>query len=279
MGKLLKGVFHRGALFVFFGGLILTLTVPVNQWAQMSLPSPQDQFSFPARKDFLWNGFNVVVLDPGHGGEELGAVGPEGLREKDFTLKLALKLERMLVDRLGLEVYLTREKDLAVPVLERTALSNYRNADLLISLHSGAGFGRETSGAVICYYIEETPITICGHNSRASNSLLSWRWDLAHKSHLRESKEFAKILAGKVGPIFKGEARGVPEGIIQVLQGAAMPAILMEVGTITSPSDEAIMRQDDTLTALASSITEAVFIFKRHVEEAILQPNAKNLSR
>lgn len=279
MGKLLKGVFHRGALFVFFSGLILALNVPVTPWAQMSLPSPQDQFSFPARKDFLWDGFNVVVLDPGHGGEEIGAVGPEGLREKDFTLKLALKLERMLVDRLGLVVYLTREKDLAIPVLERTALSNYRNADLLISLHSGAGFGRETSGAVICYYIEETPITISGQSSRNSDSLLSWRWDLAHQSHLRESEEFVKILAGKVGPIFRGEARGVPEGIIKVLQGAAMPAILMEVGTITSPSDEAILRQEDTLTALASSITEAVFIFKKHVEKAILQPNSKNLSR
>ncbi|MBW2147048.1 MAG: N-acetylmuramoyl-L-alanine amidase [Deltaproteobacteria bacterium] len=278
MGKLLQSIFHRRALLILFGGLILALSVSVSNWAQMSLPSPQDQSSFPARKDFLWDGFNVVVLDPGHGGGEIGAVGPEGLREKDFTLKLARKVERMLVDRLGLVVYLTREKDVAVPVLQRTASSNNRNADLLISLHSGAGFGRETSGAVICYYIEETPMPIAGLNSRAFDSLSSWRWDLAHQFHLRESAEFAKILAGKVGPIFKGEARGVPRGIIQVLQGAAMPAILMEVGTITAPSDEAILRQEETLTALASSITEAVFIFKRQIEEAVLQPGAEKLN-
>jgi N-acetylmuramoyl-L-alanine amidase len=269
------GIIARRVMLVLLCSAFFLLLGSTYGSAQLSLPPPQDKLSFPTRKDFLWDGFNVVVLDPGHGGQDTGAVGPNGLREKDFTLNLAIKVERMLSDRLGLRVYLTRESDAAVPVAQRTALSNYRNADLFISLHSGAGFGREPSGTVVCFYLQDVPMTTQELNPTSSDSLLTWRWDLAHRSHMRESAEFAKILAEKVGPLYKGEARGVSEGIIQVLQGAAMPAILMEVGSMTSPSDEALLRQENTLTALASAITEAVLIFKRRVEEAILKPKVQ----
>ena len=275
MSQRVTGNVLRRVLFVLIGGLLFSQIGSMYGHAQMSLPPPEDKLSFPSRKDFLWDGFNVVVLDPGHGGEDTGAVGPGGLKEKDFTLSLARKVEHMLVDRLGLLVYLTRETDEAVPVIQRTAVSNYRNADLLISLHSGAGFGREPSGTVVCFYLQDAPMTTQELNPTSSDSLLTWRWDLAHRSHMRESAEFAKILAGKVGPLYKGEDRGVSEGIIHVLQGAAMPAILMEVGSMTSPSDEALLRQENTLTALAGAITEAVLIFKRRVEEAILKPKVQ----
>lgn len=267
------GFFHRRAKFLLLWMAFLFFLGSDNGRAQMSLPPPQDEFSFPGRKDFLWDGFNVVVLDPGHGGKDIGVVGPEGLREKDFTLSLARKVRRMLEDRLGLTVYLTREDDAAVPVEQRTALSNYRNADLLISLHCAGGFVRQPSGAVVCFYLEDNPTTTPKPGLAPADSLLSWRWYLAHRSHLRESAEFAKIVAGKVGPLFKGEARGVPDGMIQVLQGAAMPAILMEVSSLTALSDEAILRREDTLTALAGAIAEAVHLFKRRLEGTTLQPS------
>jgi N-acetylmuramoyl-L-alanine amidase len=273
MSKRLIGIFLLRAEYLLLWVAIFVLAGSVNGSAQMSLPSPQDKFSFPSRKDFLWDGFNVVVLDPGHGGKDIGVVGPEGFREKDFTLNLARKIKRMLEDRLGLTVYLTREDDVAVSVEERTALSNYRNADLFISIHCAGGFARQPPGAVVCFYLEDNPATIPKPAPAPADSLLSWRWNLVHRSHLLESAEFAKIVAGKVGPLFKGEARGVPDGMIQVLQGAAMPAILMEVGSMTALSDEAILRREDTLTALAGAIVEAVQLFKSRVEGTTLPPS------
>lgn len=272
MIETMKRFLSRKAVFFLVGWLITALAAPSGVLAQMSLPSPSDDYSLPARKDSLWDGFNVVVIDPGHGGEDIGAAGPEGLTEKDFTLKLALKIERTLVDRLGLVVYLTREKDVSLHVIERTASANNRNADLMISLHSGAGFGRETSRTVRCYYIEDPPATEEEAKAQEESAMASWRWNTAHRTHVKESAEFAKILAGKVGPVFKGEALSVPGGLLKVLQGASMPAVLVETGTITAPSDEAVLRKEETISALSGSITEAVIIFKRRLDEITPKP-------
>ena len=275
MNWLFAGNCVKRSFFAILYGLFVALSAPLHLDAQMSLPSPQDKFSFPSRRDFLWDGFNVVVIDPGHGGENTGAVGPGGLKEKDFTLNLAKKLQRMLIERLGVKAYLTRERDEAVPDVDRTALANHRSADLFISLHAGAGFKREATGTVVCFYLEDTSITASSSSKDTEDFLVSWRWDRAHQWHRQESAEFAGILARKVGPLFKGEYRGVPEGIIHVLRGAAMPAALVEVASITAPYDESVLSKEETLEALSSAITEAVSVFKRRVEGGAVQPETQ----
>jgi N-acetylmuramoyl-L-alanine amidase len=201
----------------------------------------------------------VVAIDPGHGGDESGARGPAGATEKEITLNLA----QILTTELQREyrVVATRTDDTRVSVAERTALANHNKADVLISLHTGASFAHGTSGVIVYHYqdvasdsrqpVEDRPIL-----KPAENTPLLW--DRAQQQHLAKSRALASRLNDHFnGADFIGESR-VQAAPVLVLQGANMPAILIEIGYLTNPAEEKKLTDQRFLINLAQAIRRAV---------------------
>jgi N-acetylmuramoyl-L-alanine amidase len=207
-----------------------------------------------------------IVLDPGHGGHDAGTVGPGGLREKDLVLHVAQQLQKLLEDRLGAEVVLTRNDDTFIPLEERTAIANQHQADLFISIHANASRSLAASG-VETYYLNfarsdeaqevaarENASTI--RNIRELQSLLR---KIAQADKSTESRELAALLqkrlytgARKVYPLARD--RGIRSAPFVVLIGANMPSVLAEVGFISNPRDEKVLRKEDNRHRLAEAL-------------------------
>ncbi len=194
----------------------------------------------------------VVVIDPGHGGEDFGAVGQGGLLEKDVALDVAFSLRRMLETELGAVVRLTREQDAFVPLLERTQFANDFEADVFISLHANASPSNRASGFET-YYLDNTDNQASRRLAERENKSLQLEEgtqsdltyilsDLIQTSKLEESR----LLASKVQKSTINHLRanwpqvrdlGVKKAPFYVLVGAHMPCILIEMFFIDHPED------------------------------------------
>ncbi|MBN2317793.1 MAG: N-acetylmuramoyl-L-alanine amidase [Acidobacteria bacterium] len=211
-----------------------------------------------------------IVLDPGHGGHDLGTVGPGGLLEKDLVLSLAFKLKKMLEQKLGAEVILTRDKDIFVSLEKRTEIANQHRADLFISIHANSSRHRSISG-VETYYLDfaETDSereVAARENAGAGNSIsdlenLVKQITRADKS--TESKELASViqksLYQKARTIFSSTRnRGVRRAPFVVLIGANMPSVLTEVAFISNPTDEKLLNKEKNRDQLADALFSGI---------------------
>lgn len=194
-----------------------------------------------------------IVIDPGHGGNDLGTVGPGGLLEKDLVLSLGLGLKSMIEEKVGADVVLTRGDDTFVPLEERTAIANRHKADLFISIHANSSRNRSVSG-VETYYLDfaktdaEREIAARENATAASNvsDLENLIKKIAQADKSAESKELASIVqkqlyAGSRKLISSTQNRGVRSAPFVVLIGANMPSVLAEVAFISNPRDERLL--------------------------------------
>ena len=183
-----------------------------------------------------------IVIDPGHGGTEDGAVGHNGLKEKDLTLQISKKLGDLLADHLGAEVIYTRTADLTVPLEARAGVANEANADVFISVHANSSDDPGARG-VETYYVANSPpplgVSLTGRASTAEASALK---AVAEDFKLGESHKLAVEVQQALCRAFGSESgvpnRGVKQAPFVVLLDAEMPSILAEVGFVTSPADE-----------------------------------------
>jgi N-acetylmuramoyl-L-alanine amidase len=195
----------------------------------------------------------IVVLDPGHGGKDLGAKGPTSGVEKEICLAVARALARQL--ETTHQVILTRSDDYDVDLRNRTAVANHHQADLFISLHCGAGFLHTATGMAVYAYKPALAYdtTAIGQGSPNPN-----RWDQSQLPHLASSRQLAmqmqKTLKNIMG-IEKVWLRQVP---LLVLQGATMPAIVIEIGHITHPATEKNLLSPQWQQQLAKAIGVAI---------------------
>jgi N-acetylmuramoyl-L-alanine amidase len=211
-----------------------------------------------------------IVLDPGHGGQDLGTIGPNGLREKDLTLAIARELKAMLEDELGAHVFLTRDTDVYVSLEERTALANHYRADLFLSIHANSSRHRSTSG-VETYYLDfaksDAEREIAARENASGMLAVSELEDLvkqiAQAEKSAESRELASIMqkrlytgARRLLPSTKD--RGVRHAPFIVLIGARMPSILAEVAFISNPRDEGVLGAADGRKAMARALYEGI---------------------
>ena len=196
--------------------------------------------------------FTTVVIDPGHGGDETGTVGVDGVLEKDVTLAIALRLKRVLEDRLGLQVVLTRDRDVTMDLDARTAKANNVHADLFISIHANATPQGRATG-VETYYLstdwvdEETRRRLrasepgafqpAQQTAEASDALQLILWDMAQIAHLEESSLIAQLVQEELCRTLGIPNRGVKQAPFRVLIGANMPAVLVEVGFLDNPAE------------------------------------------
>ncbi|HET97093.1 MAG TPA: N-acetylmuramoyl-L-alanine amidase, partial [Desulfurivibrio alkaliphilus] len=217
-------------------------------------------------------GVRRVVIDPGHGGRDPGAISPSGIMEKDVTLRVAKLLATALKQRLGSEVILTRDRDIFLPLEERTAIANSRDADLFISIHVNSAPSRGARG-VETYILDmvasddEAMRTAARENASSARSFSDLQnivHQLLNNAKLQESVHLANMVHETVveslRQTYGGRVndRGIRRAPFVVLIGARMPALLVEVGFISNPEEERLLTDEQYLNQLAASIAEGV---------------------
>jgi N-acetylmuramoyl-L-alanine amidase len=238
--------------------------------------------------DVAAGGIRTVVIDPGHGGKDPGAIGPDGVYEKDITLSVALKLREMLRKKNGIKTFLTRESDEFVTLADRTRMANERNADLFVSIHVNAMPGsrkkKETTRGYKVYFLsqaknEEDKLAAMRENAvieleekpQHYSALKNVLIDLAGNEYLRESQDLSILLDRQFdGSLHKKIPQlqpGIGQANFWVLNGAYMPSVLIETGFISSPSDEKVLLDKSYQKELADAIGEAVVNFKLKYEK------------
>jgi N-acetylmuramoyl-L-alanine amidase len=209
---------------------------------------------------------NRVVIDPGHGGHDQGTEGGKGLLEKDLVLDIALRVGKLVQDRMNAEVIYTRSDDTFVPLEGRTALANEKKADLFLSIHANSSPYAKISG-VETYYLNITGTkdamdVAARENGPTQNSIFELQ-DLVRKIALHdkseESHEFAKRLEASLFAFslkyFPGtKDRGVKTAPFIVLIGANMPSVLAEIGFVSNSREEVLLTKPDYRQKLAEAL-------------------------
>ncbi len=239
-----------------------------------------------------------IVLDPGHGGHDPGAIGPKNLYEKDVVLDIALKLKKILAQDRSLEVFLTRETDIFIPLEQRTAIANSKGADLFISIHANASPRRETKGVetyLLNWTNDEEAMKVAARENAISlkkmkkmnegrdvlDIMLS---DLRRDTKRDESVKLANLVQkNMVNGLNKSYSHivdlGVKQALFYVLFGAQMPSVLVEVSFISNPLEEKLLAQDSYRVELAQSIASGVSKYVSALpEEQIVAKNGRNIA-
>ncbi len=214
----------------------------------------------------------TIVIDPGHGGAETGAVGPDGLQEKDITLQIARRLAAAIPRVISSRVILTRESDSAISLDDRTSLANHERAGLFLSLHANSSRAVGAHGSETYYLSLETSDRVSQDVARRENvapaaapgsppanpDLDFILWDLAQSAHVTESSRLAEAIQTQLNVVSRTENRGIKQAPFRVLAGATMPAVLVEVGFISHPEEEKQLRSAAFQESVAVAIAKAV---------------------
>jgi N-acetylmuramoyl-L-alanine amidase len=224
----------------------------------------------PAPEVPAGNGLRKIVLDPGHGGKDPGAVGSGGIAEKDIVLSVAKKLAARLRKEMGVQVVLTRSDDRFIALEDRTAMANAEDADLFISLHMNASPNSEARG-VETYYLDNTTdeaaIRLAAReNATARKNVSDLQFilsDMMQNMKLEDSITLAHRLQGSlVDGMSKviGDVKdlGVKKALFYVLVGARMPSVLVEMFFITNRSEGRAMSQGSYQNAMVEALFDGI---------------------
>ncbi|MBM4354236.1 MAG: N-acetylmuramoyl-L-alanine amidase [Deltaproteobacteria bacterium] len=211
-----------------------------------------------------------VVLDPGHGGDNKGALAYTGAYEKDIVLQIALKARKEIQARTDAEVLLTREDDRSVGLKDRVAMANEAGADLLISIHCNSSFSLTPQGVETYVLSEQALKEETGKLSRqvvqprglyasaADSAAAAVVKEMLQYSAFRDAHTLASVLQNAVVRRTKAMDRGVKELPIVVLRGAEMPGIVVEVGFASHPVEAEQLTEDWYQERIAQAIADAV---------------------
>ena len=216
------------------------------------------------------NGIRKIVIDPGHGGKDPGAIGVGGVMEKDLVLSVAKKLAVKLTNEMGVQVVLTRRDDRFIALEDRTYLANAEDADLFISLHMNASPNADAHG-VETYYLDNTTDEAAmrlaaRENASARKNISDLQFilsDMTQNMKLEDSISLAhRVQQAVVGGMSKviGEVRdlGVKKALFYVLVGARMPSVLIEMFFVTHRVEGQVMSREAGQDAMVNSLFEGI---------------------
>jgi N-acetylmuramoyl-L-alanine amidase len=215
----------------------------------------------------------AIVIDAGHGGDDVGVKGAQGTLEKNVTLSVARKLKAALETRLGVRVLLTRDSDQLVPPDQRAALANNNKADLFISLHANASLRPGVAGAEVFYLNLEgygdkaqrasqaaaDALPVVGGGSR---EIEITPWELAQARYIDQSAAFAKAVEGALRERVPMNPRALQQAPFRVLVGANMPAVLVELGFLTNAQQEQQLNGDEHQNVLVQALVEGIVRYR-----------------
>ncbi|MBN2097954.1 MAG: N-acetylmuramoyl-L-alanine amidase [Candidatus Omnitrophica bacterium] len=216
----------------------------------------------------------TVILDAGHGGKDPGAIGRRGLREKDVVLDISQRLKKKL-NNYGVKVIMTRETDKFVSLDERSRIANAntRSADFFISVHANASRSKWTSGVEVFYLSESiddnsrslNALKDCGLNIKdgfSGKNTQAIIMDLLLSEYRRQSKKLARFICNSISKDLNQKNRGIKEARFYVLK-AYIPAILIEVGFISSPAEEKKLQQGFYREKIAQAVADGIVEYNR----------------
>lgn len=247
---------------------------------------PQDSAPL-ARQNDESRGFRTIVLDPGHGGSETGAVA-NGIQESTLTLQVAKLLKSRLEQKMPLRVVLTRTEDVEVPLAQRVALANQNKGDLFISLHFNSYQGARARGAETYFLSRAASDQLAARLADAENAVDGGErpsesglelilWDLAQTHHLAESQRFAALVQQELNTTLGLPDRGVRQAPFRVLVGTQMPAVLVELGFLSNAEEAARLQDPLYIDELVGALSRAIGRFRENPasEPVVAQDEAR----
>jgi len=225
----------------------------------------------------------VIVIDPGHGGADPGALSPSGAYEKDITLAAAKDFKRRLDATKRYDVYLTRDSDVFIRLRDRIGIARAKNADLFISLHADSLAAKGVRGMSVYTLSEKASdkeaadlaekenkadliagIDLTSENPNVTNILI----DLAQRETMNESARFASNLVGELRTVSKVLPQAHRFAGFAVLKAPDVPSVLLEMGFLSNPQDERALTDPAYRARMADSLVQAVNRYFRQVEKA-----------
>lgn len=227
----------------------------------------------------------TIVLDPGHGGKDSGAIGPTGLEEKAFVLRVAKELRRVLQRELPqARIILTRDQDIFIPLKDRTKIANQHKADLFVSLHANSSPNREASGIETWYLSfaanDRAKRQAARENMMATGQLSDLELILRHlqeTDRINQSATLAQITQAALSRHMLARYpdmtdRGIEGAPFVVLLHTAMPSVLVELSFISNPQEEQRMRSAEYHRSLAQGVFQGL---QRFLQTAVTAVNTK----
>ena len=214
----------------------------------------------------------IIVLDAGHGGQDPGAIGPHGVKEKDVNLAIVLQLEKIFKRDKNFKVILTRDDDKFIPLVKRADIANKKNADLFISVHCNANLKRESSGFEVYFLSENASDTEAFSTQTLENSVIALEdaddekttelqkllWSMAFTEYINESSELAGLISGEATGRLKIPNRGTKQANFYVLRGTQMASVLVESAYLSNYTEEAKLQKSSFQKSIADAIYEGV---------------------
>lgn len=264
-----------------------TLANPPRLVVDITLPSEQDPPSNSEAQEpvppssFLpvqpaappTKGYTTIVIDPGHGGKDSGALGLRQTEEKDITLKVGLKLKELLRKQPGVRVLMTRDRDIFIELEERAKFANRHNADLFVSVHVNSHPSRSVKGIEIYHFGEAKDQRALEVAARENGTPLSstgvgWEYlvaDLLTTKKIEASLELAwtakEAMITHMNGHYAVYDHGVKTAPFYVLRFTSMPSILAEIAYISNPDEETLLRKPTFVTDVAQSLFKGITSF------------------
>ena len=222
----------------------------------------------------------MIVLDAGHGGHDTGATGPTGLMEKDLVLDVTRRVAKLVAAQLGMKVLLTRDSDNFVTLRDRTSYANKQHADLFVSIHANAHREAAADGVETYFLSSEATDSAARQVAALENGVVQLEqptgrgagqvdivkailWDLAQSEFQVESSRLAEVVHDSMTQTLRISNRGVKQAGFYVLGGAAMPAVLLEIGFVTNPREERKLKDTKYRDEIARAIVSGLAEYKR----------------
>jgi N-acetylmuramoyl-L-alanine amidase len=259
----------------------LAATPPVTDTRRMEptvtqpseLPEPPPRTVEPGRRAdprSAHNGIDLIVIDPGHGGKDPGAIGRSGIAEKDIALAVGLRLRDLLVRHLNKRVLMTRDRDVFIELADRAKFANAVGADLFVSIHVNAHPQRSTRGLEIYHFGEASDrraleVAARENGTPIKDTSIGWEYlvaDLLTTKKVQESLELAwatkNALIARLHEDYDVEDHGVKTAPFYVLRFTTMPSILAEIAFITNPIEERLMQSEPFLARVAQGLFDGI---------------------
>ena len=222
----------------------------------------------------------TVVIDPGHGGIEVGAKGKFGNLEKEITLAVGLKLKALIEKNMAFNVVMTRDRDVDVSIENRSAIANNHKADVFISIHANGALQKKAQGSETFFlnlnatdeetrrlaYLENNSSQLESRIDPSSDGdLMMILWDMAQTAYIRESSRLAEMVQGELNALLGTRNRGIKQAPFKVLAGVACPAILVEAAFLSNPEEEKKLASEEFQAGIADAIYRGLARYLRSV--------------
>ena len=246
-----------------------TMSISLNSKIKNTKEIPAVNVDLTKEKN-RWK-LDTIIIDPGHGGKDPGAIGYRGTKEKDITLDVAKRLVKKIERNMNINTILTRDEDIFIRLQDRTKLANSNNGKLFISIHANSAEDRRANGfetymigmnknaaAVRTAARENAVLDLEGGSATKLTDEALIKVTIAQSGFANGSEKFAALVQEEMNKRLQSKDRGVKQAGFYVLAYASMPNVLIELGYLSNPAEEKKLKSSKYKDALATSIYRAI---------------------